>query len=235
MQYIISSVKNDKGSEQHIGGKAKTLIELKKLCFNVPEFFVISSDCDIFAVQEKILEEYDSLGGGLVAVRSSAVGEDGSIKSFAGQYKSLLNVSKENLVNAIKECIDSLNTAHALSYSQNNVVNKMAIIVQKMIFAEISGVAFSADPVRNDRSMIIIESVNGQCESLVSGKCSPDHYAISKDRPFEINIPSNIQNVANITKEIESKLGYFVDVEWAICENVLYILQARPITTLNNT
>lgn len=236
MQYIISSVKNDKSSGQHIGSKAKTLIELKDFGFNVPDFFVISSDIsDISTVQESIFEAYKNLGCDFVAVRSSAIGEDGLKKSFAGQYKSVLNVSKENLINAIKECLESLNTIHAISYSQDKTVNKMAIIVQKMVFAEISGVAFSADPVRNDKSMIIVESVNGQCEDLVSGKCSPDHYVINKDMPSEISVPSNIQEVAEITKQIESKLGYFVDVEWAICENNLFILQARPITTLDNT
>ena len=232
MQYIISSVKNDKHPEEYVGNKAKTLIELKGFGFNVPDFFVISSNIyDLSSSKEIISKAYDGLGG-LVAVRSSAVGEDGLKKSFAGQYKSILNVSKENLIVAIKECRESLNSPHALSYSRNNIVDKMAVIVQKMVFPEISGVAFSADPVRNDRSVVIVESVNGQCDSLVSGKVTPDHYMVNKEKIANEDIPSHIEEVVKITKEIENKLKYFVDIEWAIQNGVLYILQTRPITTI---
>lgn len=235
MQYIISSVKNDKQPEQLIGNKAKTLIELKNAGFNVPDFFVIPSGVSNSSlIQEDIFKAFDELGCSLVAVRSSAIGEDGLKKSFAGQYKSILNVSKENLIKSIEECLKSIDTIHALSYSQDRVVNKMAIIVQKMVFAEISGVSFSADPVRNDRSVIIIESVNGLCDSLVSGEVTPDHYVIDKDKIFDVDVPDNIKEVAKITKEIELKLKYFVDIEWAIQNSILYILQARPITTLND-
>ncbi len=232
MSYIISSVKDNNYSEQSVGGKAKTLIELKDLGFNVPDFFTISSEIkDIYSIREDILSAYDNLQG-VIAVRSSAVGEDGVKKSFAGQYKSMLNVSKEGLMDAIKECRESLNSAHAVLYSQGDVLTKMGIIVQKMIFADISGVAFSADPVRNDKSVIVIESVNGTCESLVSGDVTPDHYVINKDKIEELNVSEDIKRVAEVVKEIESNLGYFVDVEWAIQGGVLYVLQARPITTL---
>lgn len=232
MSHIISSVKDNNSSERYIGGKAKTLIELKNLGFNVPDFFVISSDIqNIISIQNDIHKAYDDLGG-IVAVRSSAIGEDGVVKSFAGQYKSILNVSRECLIGAIEECIESLNTTHALVYSQNNAVGKMAVIVQKMVSADISGVAFSADPVKNNKSVLIIESVNGPCELLVSGKVTPDHYVISKNNITGSNIPNDIKCVAEVTKEIENKLGYFADVEWVISKSDLYILQARPITTL---
>ncbi|MFA6295512.1 MAG: PEP/pyruvate-binding domain-containing protein [Candidatus Paceibacterota bacterium] len=234
MSYIISSVKNNNGSERYIGGKAKTLIGLKDLGFNVPDFFVISSDIqNITLIQNDIHRAYDDLGG-LVAVRSSAVGEDGVVKSFAGQYKSVLNVSKERLIESIKECIKSLNTDHALAYSQNNAIGKMAVIIQKMVSADISGVAFSVDPVRNDESVMVIESVNGPCELLVSGTTTPDHYVVRKNNISESDIPDDIKRVAKISLEIENKLGYFADIEWAISNNDLHILQARPITTLKS-
>jgi rifampicin phosphotransferase len=233
MLHIITNFKNDKYSDQYLGNKAKILIKLQNLGFNVPNFFVISPDVqDISSIQENIFKAYDNLNCDSVAVRSSAVGEDGLKKSFAGQYKSVLNVSKKNLTNAIRECLESLNTNHVLSYSQDKTINKMAIIVQKMVFAEQSGVSFSADPVKNDRSKIIIESVKGQCEPLVSGAVSPSHYTLSKNGSYEKNIPDYIKDVAQITKEIEAKLGYFVDIEWAISKCNMYILQARPITTL---
>jgi len=234
MYHIISYVKDDKISEQNIGNKARNLIELKKFGFNVPDFFVISSDInDISLIQKEIYEAFDNLDSGQVAVRSSAIGEDSVNKSFAGQYKTILFVSKENLMSAIEECRESLKTTYALSYSKGNIVNKMAVIIQKMVFANISGVAFSADPVRSDKSVIIIESVDGQCDSLVSGMVTPNHYVIKKNKMSERNIPDNIEMIAKITKEIENKFKYYIDIEWAIQDGVLYILQSRPITTLN--
>lgn len=234
MQYIVSSVKNNNISSLEIGNKSKVLVELKSFGFNVPDFFVISSDVsDIFAFQDEIFDQYEKLGSGLVAVRSSSIGEDGLNKSFAGQYKTVLDVSKDDLCESIKECVDSLSAVHALAYSQNENIKKMAVIIQRMVIAEISGVSFSADPVRNDKSVIVIESVNGPCDLLVSGKVNPDHYVLNKETFEGVEIPDIIKDVAIVTKEIEEKLGYFVDVEWAFSGGELHILQARPITTLH--
>lgn len=233
MYHIISKVKENI-SEKLIGEKATNLIRLKKRDFNVPDFFIISSDIDnvkLFKID--IEKNYDNLGDGLVVVRSSAIGEDDVNQSFAGQYKTILSVSKGGLINAINECRDSLNSQHALAYSKDKVVNKMAIIVQKMVFADISGVAFSADPVRNDKNFIIIESVKGSCDQLVSGMITPNHYVVNKKEINKAGLSENIKEVAFITKEIENKFGYCVDIEWVIQEGVLYILQVRPITTLN--
>lgn len=234
MQHIVSSVKNNEKRLSKIGNKAKVLIELKAYGFNVPDFFVISSDVsDVLFFENEIFNQYEKLNSELVAVRSSAEGEDGLKKSFAGQYKTILNVSKEDLLIAIRECVDSLDAPHILVYSQNKRIESMAIIVQSMVVAEISGVAFSADPVRNDTSVIIIESVQGPCELLVSGKVNPEHYIIHKDLQMDSKVPDSIKQVAKTTKEIEEKLGYFVDIEWVFSGGELYILQARPITTLH--
>jgi len=235
MYHIISNVKGENSSENNIGSKASNLIKLKELGFNVPDFFIISSDVnDISLIKESVYECFDNLGGGLVAVRSSAIGEDGVNKSFAGQYKTILSVSKDNLISVIGECRESLNTNHALSYSKGNIINKMAVIIQKMIYPDISGVSFSIDPVNNDRKIIIVESVNGLCDSLVSGFVNPDHYIIVKDKIEKSNVPSSIKKVAEITKELELKNKYCVDIEWAIQDNILYILQLRPITTFRD-
>jgi phosphoenolpyruvate synthase/pyruvate phosphate dikinase len=235
MYHIISKVKENIFSEKTIGGKAKNLVELGEKHFNVPNFFVISSDIeDIQLVQGDIEEAYDNLGGGLVVVRSSATGEDSVKQSFAGQYKSILSVPKGGLITAINDCRDSLNSRHALAYSQNKTGYKMAVIVQKMIFADLSGVAFSADPVRNDRTVIVVESVKGACDQLVSGMVTPDHYIIQKDKIDAERVPESIKEVAFIIQEIENKFGYCVDVEWAIQDGILYILQSRPITTIIN-
>ena len=234
MYHIISKVKENIFSEKTIGGKAKNLIELGEKHFNVPDFFVISSDIDdIQSFQSNIGEAYDNLGGGLVVVRSSAVGEDSTKQSFAGQYKSILSVSKEGLITAINDCRDSLNSRHALAYSKNMTGNKMAVIIQKMIFADLSGVAFSADPVRNDRTVIVVESVKGACDQLVSGIVTPDHYEIKKDKISKESVPGDIKEVALITTAIENKFGHPVDIEWAFQNGILYILQVRPITTIN--
>jgi pyruvate,water dikinase len=103
-----------------------------------------------------------------------------------------------------------------------------------MIVPEISGVAFSVNPVTSDRGQLIIESVLGNCSALVSGEVTPTHHCIEKNSIDPQASPSLIDKVAKITLEIESALGYPVDVEWAATQDTIHILQARRITTLSN-
>jgi|TARA_Y100000310_G_scaffold244335_1_gene249066 pyruvate,water dikinase len=120
-----------------------------------------------------------------VAVRSTATSEDLAEASFAGQQETFLNVKgKPQLLESIKKCIASLFTSRATYYRQNkgfkHEESKLAVIVQKMIHSEKSGVIFSKDPsYKNDD--IIIEAVFGLGEGIVSGKITPDKYVVSKD------------------------------------------------------
>jgi len=157
-------------------------------------------------LEDAILEAYDILdvnkpdnatrGGALailktsheppfVAVRSSATTEDLENASFAGQQETFLNVKgKKELLQKVKECFASLFTARAIYYRQkkgfDHSKSYLAVVVQRMIDSEKSGVMFSQNPVKEDNS-IVIEAVWGLGEGIVSGRIKPDNYIISNN------------------------------------------------------
>jgi len=121
----------------------------------------------------------------LVAVRSSATAEDLPTASFAGQQDTYLNVKGEAyLLKKVKECYASLFTPRAIYYRNEQKFDHskvgLAVVVQKMIESEKSGVAFSIDPVTNDKNRIVIEAIFGLGEYIVQGKVTPDHYEVDK-------------------------------------------------------
>lgn len=121
----------------------------------------------------------------LVAVRSSATAEDLPGASFAGQQETYLNVKGEaHLLQKIKECWASLFTSRAIYYRHEQGFDKhrvgLAAVVQRMVQSEKSGIAFSVDPVTNDKTKIVIEAIFGLGEYIVQGKVTPDHYEVEK-------------------------------------------------------
>ena len=137
-----------------------------------------------------------------VAVRSSAVDEDGSDNSFAGQHDTFLNVKGEDAVaRAIVRCWSSLDGDVAMDYRRQSglVVDNavMAVVVQQMVQADIAGVAFSANPVTGDLSQVVINSSWGLGESVVSGTVTPDTYTINKSD--ESLVSAQISNKAKMT------------------------------------
>ncbi|MBI4080512.1 MAG: phosphoenolpyruvate synthase [Candidatus Levybacteria bacterium] len=137
----------------------------------------------------EIFKSYRTLGGvvkdALVAVRSSATAEDLPTASFAGQQETYLNVQGEaNLLQKIKAAWASLFEARAIFYREEKKFNHfkvgIAIVVQKMVASEKSGVMFTIDPVTNEKSKIIIEAIYGLGEMIVQGQVNPDHYDVAK-------------------------------------------------------
>ena len=134
----------------------------------------------------EIGEAYRALGEGLVAVRSSATAEDLPDASFAGQQRTYLNVlGIDQVLETIKGCWASLFEARAIFYRAEQKFNQLgvgiAVPVQRMVQSEISGVMFTAEPNRSDRTKVFIEAVYGLGESVVSGAVTPDSYLIQKD------------------------------------------------------
>ncbi|KKS78571.1 MAG: Pyruvate phosphate dikinase, PEP/pyruvate binding domain protein, partial [Candidatus Azambacteria bacterium GW2011_GWE1_42_9] len=135
-----------------LGGKGASLVEMIQAGFSVPPFFVVPAG----ALDEKeILAEFKKLKTKRVAVRSSATAEDSLSASWAGMLKSYLNTEEEDLIKNIEKCRVSINSPRAISYRKQKGLNKqkisVAVIVQKMIQSETSGVGFTFNPVTGNR------------------------------------------------------------------------------------
>ena len=229
-------VRLDEAPVDNVGGKAANLMKLAST-FRVPTGFVISADDS--SVDDDVLRYFDQLGAEKVAVRSSAVHEDGKDSSWAGQFDTYLNVDRSNLLEKIRACRSSTSTTRAQAYAtmSHGDSGSVAVIVQAMLTPRASGVAFSHHPVTKEH-VTVIEAVAGLGEKLVSGEVIPDTYICSD--PLE-KFPSDqkciltddeIQKVDALTQSVEEFFEYPVDVEWAFERDILYVLQARPITTL---
>jgi pyruvate,water dikinase len=194
--------------------------------------------------REAILACYERLGGGMVAVRSSACAEDSEAASYAGQQETYLNVSGGDEVCArVVDCWASFFSERALFYRfrKGSLIDLgMAVVVQKMLDPIKSGVIFTVDPVSRRRDRMIIEAVFGLGEQVVSGEVTPDHYVV--DRAGDVKRehiihkrvlePEEIRELAALGSLLATHFGTPQDIEWAIEEGKIYLLQSRPITTL---
>jgi phosphoenolpyruvate synthase/pyruvate phosphate dikinase len=142
-----------------------------------------------------------ALGSGTpVAVRSSAVSEDGEAASFAGQQETFLNVRGEAAVaGCVQACWASFFAPRALFYrAQKGLLSdtRMAVVVQEMIAADSSGVMFTVDPIRKRRDCMVAEAVFGLGEGLVSGEITPDHYVLDRDNGSLLDSFIAVQTIA---------------------------------------
>ena len=139
------------------------------------------------ALRRSILDAYHVLGGGLVAVRSSATAEDTAGTSFAGMNETFTNVEGDDtLIERVVGCWASLFGERVISYRATQRVTDepaIAVVVQRMVDSERSGVMFSADPATGDRSLVVIEAAFGLGEVVVGGHVEPDTYIVAKDGP----------------------------------------------------
>src|SRR5688500_5250291 len=134
-------------------------------------------------LRAEILEAYALLGGGPVAVRSSATAEDLPGAAFAGQQDTYLNVVGEAaLLEAVRRCWGSLWTERAIAYRDRRDVDqagvRIAVVVQRMVPAEHAGVVFTANPVTGARDEVVIDASSGLGEAVVAGLVTPDHYVL---------------------------------------------------------
>ncbi|HEY3683986.1 MAG TPA: PEP/pyruvate-binding domain-containing protein [Streptosporangiaceae bacterium] len=134
-------------------------------------------------VAAAVTEAYDGLGGGAVAVRSSATAEDLPYASFAGQQDTYLGVTGADAVlDAVRRCWASLWTDRAVAYRTANGIDhrsvRLAVVVQEMVAAEVAGVLFTADPLTGRRGRAVVDASPGLGEAVVSGMVNPDHFAV---------------------------------------------------------
>lgn len=221
-----------------------------------------------------LLETVGRMGGldrDQFAVRSSVLGEDAATASFAGQMDSLLfQRGEEAIVRAVREVMISAFNERALAYRLQHGIEhrtiQAAVIVQRMVAAEVSGVMFTAHPVRGRRDQILISACWGCGEGVVSGVCSTDEFTVTlgdlaiesqiadKDVAVvfdteqgqgtrEVAVPAERRGIPCLTQEQckqLARIGALIaglrrapqDIEWAIAEGRIHVLQTRPITSL---
>jgi pyruvate,water dikinase len=161
------------------------------------------------AIASAILDAYADLGRSPVAVRSSAVGEDSAQQSFAGQHDTVLDVSGEAaLLEAVKTCWASLWSDRAAAYREPGPARPggMAVVVQRMVPAEVSGVLFTMDPVSGRPHRLVVEACRGLGEGLVSGRVSSDSFVVD-DRSMDV-IEENVRyKVTRYTTVAPGQIG----------------------------
>lgn len=228
-----------------VGNKAYRLAQLHQAQIVTAEFYVIPSsisriDQELKSDLNKILSQKPNIK---YAVRSSANCEDGITASFAGQFTSYLSLTKNQVIPAIKKCWQSATTKAVKQYClYQNIdpsVIKMAVIIQEMVEADKGGVMFTRD-IFNDQDNLIIEAVAGLGEQVVSGTVNSDKYVVNKSNGTVIKsvlndsepilTKSEINDLAKLGLKIEKLFGSTQDIEWAIHQNKLFVLQSRPIT-----
>ncbi|WP_098955928.1 phosphoenolpyruvate synthase [Pseudonocardia sp. N23] len=211
----------------------------------------------------------DGPGPVTVAVRSSAVGEDGERASFAGVHESFTNVRGDAELSArIIGCWESAVAPRAVAYRAERGLSgepAVAVVVQVMVSAQRSGVAFTADPTSGRRDRVVVEAVLGQGETVVSGAVEPDTYVFSAPDPHLVSLrvghqthevvrgrdghdvtrvldrerssgrvldDAEAEAVARLALRVQEHYGRPQDVEWAMVEDRIQLVQTRPITTL---
>jgi len=202
------------------------------------------------------------------AIRSSATAEDMPTASFAGQQDTYLNIIGEQaILKHISRCWASLFTDRAVTYRLQNGFDhrqvQLAVVVQRMVFPQVAGILFTADPVTGNRKVSTIDASFGLGEALVSGLVNADVYQVQSGQitgkkistkklaiyaakeggTREQELDSGQQNKPALTdeqilhleqtgREIEAHFGMPQDIEWCLADNVLSVVQSRPITTL---
>lgn len=262
-----------------VGGKAASLSRLASQHIVPPGFAIAavpaSRDDAIASLAQTIEQAYQRLGDRCgssqpaVAVRSSALDEDGTDASFAGQHDTYLNIrGADALVDAVRRCVLSASSAEALAYRHQRGLPvedvRMAVLVQQLVPSDVSAVVFSANPISGSRDEVMINANWGLGESIVGGIATPDTFIVQKEPMTvswrdvalknrmtvmtahgteEADVPESLQSacsltdaeileIAQLAMRLEHRVGHAVDVECAIAQNTLYLLQCRPITTL---
>jgi rifampicin phosphotransferase len=268
-----------------IGGKARNLLNLKKLGYHVPAFAIIPAEVlskivgnsishkpeteiiDSISFQESFIADLTSFSADTkyFAVRSSATNEDGNDFSFAGQFESFLFVKRDQIGDKIKQVWSSAYSARVGQYRKHHGLGQsgeIAVIIQEMIDASVSGVAFGLHPVTGNKSQKLINAVYGLGEGIVSGELDADSFLIENDlvteelaeKPYQfvadyenggtkkVPVARELQNAPALTKKhiqelklaldhLKRELKCEQDIEFALHEERLYLLQTRPVTT----
>ena len=281
MQFIKHFSEIGETDLSYVGGKGLNLGKLTRAGFRVPRGFCVTTEAYRFSVRDlseqnvntikelvlspelvaEIHKAHEKLQTATVAVRSSATAEDLAEASFAGQQDTFLNVASDELLDALKSCWASLWSERAIAYRQTQGISDeglaMAVVIQEMCEADVSGVLFTVSPFSAD--VAIVESNWGLGESVVSGAITPDSFHVSRETGEVLEkhiatkremvtatgvseVSSGQQDVPSLTDaqlkeltqlgmQVETFYGNPMDIEWGFADAAFVLLQARHITT----
>lgn len=227
------------------GGKARSLARLSRAGQPLPQGLVILprgfSGNELTAPATHALDRWVRRlpAGQRFAVRSSGRAEDSSTASFAGAYESVLDVSADGLPAAIATVRASGSADRVAAYARttDSQAGDVAVIVQVMVPADLAGVVFTVDPLSGDLDTMVGSVVHGVGESLVSGQVTGAQFSLTRPSGHFDGPPSLAPHAAELHRRAHDVEGAFdgvpQDIEWAIADGRLWLLQARPITTLN--
>jgi rifampicin phosphotransferase len=269
-----------------VGGKGASLGRLIRAGFQVPGGFVVNTHAYRLAhtpfpapgtaasmppqVAEEVRHRYEQIGRGTVAVRSSATAEDLAAASMAGQCETFLDITgEEALIEAIERCWASLHTERIRAYLQEHQIDQslvaMAVVVQRLVPADVAGVLFTADPNGGGRRDMVIDANWGLGETVVGGRVQPDVLRLDAtsgrvlsasiadktvylsagtpgEKPVEESrrkqaclSSRDVHSLWQLGRRTEAYFGAPQDIEWAIHDGKRFLLQSRPITTQGET
>ncbi len=235
------------------GGKGRALADLSQRGFPVPDGCIVlpaAFDGDditgeAWAKVKAQLARLRRAGAAAFAVRSSALSEDSAQASFAGAFESVLDVkTDEEIRAAVQAVLRSRRSARVRAYSQAQgleagepgAASPMSVIVQRMVHPDYAGVLFTANPLTGDRMQMAGNFIAGLGDRLVSGQVSAAGFTFTRTAGT-YHGPEELRRAAPFlhreAHEIEHVLGGPQDIEWAVSGAKVFILQSRPITTLN--
>lgn len=218
------------------GGKAAHLAALLSGGFEVPDGFAIAPGAPLDGVRAHL----DALGDIALAVRSSALDEDGDTASFAGIYDSVVDVRGPAAVaDAIARVRESALSSRALAYRDSGTPVRMGVVVQRLVRADCAGVMFTADPVTGDRDVRLVTATHGLGEALVSGERGGEEWLVRGGTPVRrralpqpILSEEQVRALVAIGERVAAHFGVPQDIEWVIEGGRISLVQARPITAL---
>jgi len=230
-----------------VGGKGAGLARLVALGLPVPPALVVPVEDG-----GEILDP-DGLLAALpepFAVRSSAVGEDAADRSAAGQYESLIGVTRDRLAEGVRTVHGSASSDRVRAY-RGDGATAMAVVIQREVPSHRAGVAFSRDPLTG-RDVVVIECVFGHGEGLVSGRIAPDRFVVDDEGGVRARLAGRAAGddgaarlrtlrtlrddeavaLAALVRRAEDGFGHPVDVEFCLEGSTPWLVQCRAITAL---
>ncbi|MFQ5983251.1 MAG: PEP/pyruvate-binding domain-containing protein, partial [Woeseiaceae bacterium] len=249
MRYVYFA--SDDAEAGRFGNKGLRLARLARAGFNVPSFFVVCPGAYEQSSASGLGKEIASAirrlcpDGTPLAVRSSSPEEDGQKSSFAGQLDSYLSVSSEDVPARVADVWKSAFSERLRAYRESqgfaSDCQAPAVIVQRMVESQTSGVAFAVDPVSGDPNVAVVAAGRGLGEDLVGGAVQGDTWCIDRrlqitDRDIDAGTPvlrdRQVRRIARLVRKVSEFFGSPQDIEWAIRGRKIFLLQSRDITAI---